>query len=174
MASSPSCTHSTESSTCTSSFLLRSSSLPPFLLLLFLLFQGAVQEEGQSCGVQSFVGCELRWGQRGELTRWRWRPQPPERAEREALHLQPLGSSCSLLLRQVSTTRGVVELFCESQLHHCAHVPLPRTQAALSAALSSTCDAFAIHGDRWGLGHAQKMLQSLLVCNRLDRDAWWW
>ena len=67
-------------------------SLPPLLLLLFLLFEGAVQEEGQSCGVESFVGRELRCGQQRELTTRRWRPQPSERAVREALHLQHPGS----------------------------------------------------------------------------------
>ena len=40
-----------------------SSCLHLLLLLLFLLLQGAVQEEGQSCGIESFVGCELRCGQ---------------------------------------------------------------------------------------------------------------
>ena len=68
------------------------STAPPLLLLLFLLFEGTVQEEEQSCGVESFVGREQRCGERRELTRRRWRPQPSERAVREAHHLQPPGS----------------------------------------------------------------------------------
>ena len=74
------------------------------LLRLLLLLEGAVQEEGQSCGVESFVDRELWCGQRRELTRRRWRPQPSERAVREALHLQHPGSRVPVRLRPAPST----------------------------------------------------------------------
>ena len=130
-------------------------SLPP-LLLLFLLLQGAVQEEGQSCGVESFVGCEQRGGQRrssqrgaahsavaplrpGHL-RQRYRPHPPRQGRRcpwARVRLEPcLSRASSLLLSpwgvvRLHLIRAVVELLRESQQHRHTHMPLPCTWAAL-------------------------------------------
>ena len=145
-------------------------------LLLLCLLEGAVQEDGQSCGVESFVGRELRSspdgdgglsprsGQSGKLS-----ISNPWLSPSVPVGLRPAPYTPSPASEYDTRSGGVVELFCESQLHRCAQEPLPRTQAALSAAPEARSTWLSM--STAGVLDTHKMLRLPLVCNRLDRDA---